>query len=112
MYYIVLLPVNHWKFDIPLIATEKKSFNIYLVLLSLPLQGRKFWTLDEYVGIETVVKPYSPAWQFCTTGITSCKGPIIGEFMQGRVEVKTLGTRMDNEPGSFHDKTLGRRKET
>ena len=26
MYYIVLLPVNHWKFDIPLIATEKKIF--------------------------------------------------------------------------------------
>lgn len=44
MYYIVLLSANHWKFDIPLIALEKKSCNIYLVLLSFPLQGRKFWT--------------------------------------------------------------------
>ena len=65
------------------------------------------YTTYEYVGIETLVKPYSPAWQFCTTGITSCKGPIIGEFMHGRVEVRTLGTRMDNEPQVLMIKLLG-----
>ena len=106
MYYIVLLPVNHWKFDIPLIATEKNRLTYISFFQACLFKGASFGLNAktrryEYVGIETLVKPYSPAWQFCTTGITSCKGPIIGEFMQGRVEVRTLGTRMDNEPEVF-----------
>ena len=91
--------------------SRKKSFIIYLVLLSLPLQRCTFGLhakrrRHEFVGIETLVKLYSPAWQFCTTGITSyCR-----RIHAGTGRGQEPGNEDGQWAGSFHDKTLGRRK--
>ena len=42
-YISYILSVKYWKYSLN--RSRKKSFNTFLVLLSLPLRGCKFWTL-------------------------------------------------------------------